>query len=241
MTGYVLEGGVSPGQVLASRLIGSTATTFTFTAPTGVFFIRVHALVGATKSAASNEIRIAVNVPDTSIRAGQPDGAGQRLVLEPDLAKHRGWRYANSDHLEVTGSISTSFTLGVTESFGFSGVPPGTYTFAVRASNAAGVSAASNPVTLTFGACAPPGVGMPTNFVASKSGNIVSVSWAPPATGPAPTGYVLLVTGSFVGNFPTTGLALSGPVPPGSYTLRVLATNGCGNSAATPEQVVTIP
>ena len=37
--------------------------TFTFTAPTGSFYVRVHALNGAVRSAASNEIRIHVNVP----------------------------------------------------------------------------------------------------------------------------------------------------------------------------------
>ena len=40
LTGYVLEGGVTPGSVLASLPTGSTAPTFTFDAPTGAFFVR---------------------------------------------------------------------------------------------------------------------------------------------------------------------------------------------------------
>jgi hypothetical protein len=243
-TEYVLEGGVSPGQVLASVLTGSAATTFTFTAPTGVFYIRIHALAGATTSAASNEIRIAVNVPTPPSPpinlAGQANGSSLSLTWQNTAAGGT----PTAIRLEVTGTISTSLTLPATESFAYAAVPNGTYTFTVRASNTSGVSAASNPVTLTFpglSACAPPGVGVPTNFVASKSGNIVSVSWAPPATGPLPTSYSLFVTGSFVGSFSTTALALSGPAPAGSYTLSVVARNDCGSSPATPAQTVTIP
>ena len=62
-TGYVLEGGAIPGQTLASLPTGSTATTFTFAATTGAFYIRVHSVAPGLKSVASNEIRIFVNVP----------------------------------------------------------------------------------------------------------------------------------------------------------------------------------
>ena len=46
-TGYVLEGGVVPHEVLASIPTGSASPTFTFTAPTGAFYVRIHALNGA--------------------------------------------------------------------------------------------------------------------------------------------------------------------------------------------------
>ncbi len=52
------------------------------------------------------------------------------------------------------------------------GVPPGTYTFALRAFNASGQQQSSNAVTLTFpGTCSPPAT--PTNFSASNSGNTI--------------------------------------------------------------------
>ena len=133
-----------------------------------------------------------------------------------------------------------SLPLALSETFLFSGVPAGTYTFAVRAQNAMGSSSASNPVTLTFPApCETPGV--PVNFNASKAGSTISLAWSPPASGPTPTGYTVNVTGSFVASIPTTTLSLSGMVGPGSYTLSVVANHPCGASAPTAPQTVTIP
>jgi hypothetical protein len=62
-TGFVLEGGTSEGSVQASIPTGSTSPAFSFSAPTGAFYIRLHAVAGTARSAASNEVRIAVNVP----------------------------------------------------------------------------------------------------------------------------------------------------------------------------------
>jgi hypothetical protein len=120
-------------------------------------------------------------------------------------------------------------------------VPPGTYTMAVRSLNASGPSAPSETVTLTFpGACsgAPQ---VPTSFLATKAGSTITVIWAPPAAGPAPTGYVLRVTGAFVGELPTTARRLSGAVGQGTYHLSVRATNPCGESVDTAVETVSIP
>ena len=62
-TGYVLEGGATPGQVLGSLPIDAAATRLTFQAPTGAFYVRMHTLAGGLRSAASNEVRLFVNVP----------------------------------------------------------------------------------------------------------------------------------------------------------------------------------
>lgn len=143
--------------------------------------------------------------------------------------------------LDVTGSAVTSIPLGMSETFGFTGVPPGTYTLSLRAANGAGVSSSSNAVTLTFpGACsgAPQ---PPTGVVATRSGNVITVLWDPPTTGAAATSYVLNVTGSFVGSFATTGRGLSGAVAAGSYNLSVAAVNSCGASASTTPVTVTVP
>jgi hypothetical protein len=53
-TGYVLEGGTSPGQTLASIPTASLAPSFTFAAPTGVFYVRMRSIVGGVRSAPSN-------------------------------------------------------------------------------------------------------------------------------------------------------------------------------------------
>jgi uncharacterized protein (DUF1800 family) len=145
--------------------------------------------------------------------------------------------------LDVTGPITLSVPIALGDSFSYSGVPNGTYTFAVRAVNAAGASAPSNSVTLTF-----PGTAtctsaplMPTSFFASRARNVVSVSWQPPAGGPAPTRYIVSVGGAAAAAFPTSGLSLSGAAPPGTYSLSVRAINACGEGPATPAQTITVP
>jgi Tol biopolymer transport system component len=66
-TGFVLEGGVHPGEVLASIPTGSASPTFTFTAPAGSFYARVVAMNGTTRSAASNEIRLHVSQRSSTV------------------------------------------------------------------------------------------------------------------------------------------------------------------------------
>ena len=73
LTGYVLEGGVTPGSVLATIPTGSTAPTFTFDAPTGAFFVRMRAVSGGQRSAPSNEIS------DPGQRAAAPLGTHESL------------------------------------------------------------------------------------------------------------------------------------------------------------------
>ncbi len=238
-SGYVLEGGVTPGSVLASLPIGSAATTFSFVAPTGVFYVRMRSVAGATKSAASNEIQILVNV---SAPPAAPSGL-LGLANGPSLTL--AWRTSMPGGaptgmiLSVTGAVATSMVLPVSDSFSFVGVPPGTYSFAIRAFNGTGRSGPSNTVTLTFpGTCATPYT--PANFTATKSGNRVSISWAPALSGPAPTGYLVIVRGSFVADIPTTFRTLAANAPAGSYLLSVVATNPCGTSSPTATQTITI-
>ncbi len=241
-SGYVLEGGVSPGQVLGSIPTGSGTTTFTFAAPTGSFYVRLHATGPGGRSAASNEILIHVNT------GAAPSAPADLLGLVDGSSLALAWRNTfdggapASLVLDVSGTTSLTLPLGLTDTFSFAGVPAGTYTFAVRAVNATGIAGPpSNAVTLTFpGGCsgAPE---TPTNLLAYRIGNTIYVVWDPPTTGPAPTGYLLHVTGAFVGTFPTAARSLSGAVGAGVYGLSVSATNGCGASAATPVQVVAVP
>jgi hypothetical protein len=239
-TGFVLEGGVSPGEVLASLPTGSTASTFTFSAPTGVFFIRMHALAGGARSAPSNEVRIAVNVPMApaapAALVGEAFGSYLRLAWRNRLNEGA----PTSIVLDVSGAATLSMALPVAESFLYSGVPAGTYTFRVRATNAIGASPASNPVTLTFPtACV--AAGTPADFAVTRAGNVISVSWRPAVSGPTPTGYVLRVTGALAATIPVAQTSVSGAVGPGTYTINVTATHPCGGSAPTSSQTVTIP
>ena len=148
--------------------------------------------------------------------------------------------------LDVTGSLQTTIPLGVTQGFQYAGVPQGTYTFTVRAVTPMGVSAPSNPVTLSFpgngaalAACAGP-PSPPANFSATRDGNTVIVTWRPPPSADAAS-YVLNVAGSYVGSFSTVAPGLSGSVAPGSYIVSVQSINACGASNATPAITVTVP
>ena len=143
--------------------------------------------------------------------------------------------------LDVTGAVSASVPLGPTDTFSFAGVPAGTYTFAVRAGNAAGTSAASNPVTLTFPSACSGAPQIVANFLAYNTGSTLFLNWDPPASGAAPTSYVLSVSGAFVGAIPMSQRGLSSPVPPGTYNFSVVAVNACGTGASTAVQTVTVP
>jgi hypothetical protein len=240
-TNFVLEGGVNPGEVLASIPTNSPFPIFTITAPTGAFYVRVHALAGAERSGPSNEIRIFVKTPTP------PSPPADLLGLVDGSSISLSWRNTflggspTAIVLNVTGSVTASLPLGLAESFTVSPVPGGTYTFSVSAQNTSGTSAASNAVTLTFpGACSGAPLA-PVNFLAHKAGGTIFVVWDPASSGPATTGYVLNVSGAFVESFPTTSRALSGTAEPGSYHLSVLAANACGSSPPTPVQTLSIP
>jgi hypothetical protein len=241
-TGYILEGGVNPGSVMASLPTGSTAPIYAIVTPTGSFYLRIYTQTAAGRSAApSNEILVHVNLPVA------PSAPTNLLGMVNGSALALAWRNTSPGSvptnvlLDVSGALSATLPLGAAESFQFPTVPNGTYTFSLRSQNAAGVSTSSNSVTLTFpGACsgAPE---IPTNFLATKSGSTIFVQWDLPASGAAPTTYVLDVTGAFVGSFPLGGRAISGAVGPGTYNLSVRAANACGSGPSTAVQTVSIP
>lgn len=240
-TGYVIEGGLTPGATVGQIPTGSTNTSFSFTSPSGVLYLRVKA-IGATGAmgAASNEVQVAVNVPMPPAAPTLLTGnaIGSRLQLAWTTPSTGGAPTALLLH--VTGALSLTIPLSPGLSFSYPAVPPGTYTFATSARNTAGDSAASNAVTLTFpGTCVPPAP--PSQFQATRVGNRVTVSWDSPASGGAPDTYTLQVTGAFTGSFGTTDRTLSGVVGPGSYTLAVASNNPCGTSAATAPQTVVVP
>lgn len=240
-TGFILEGGMAPGQVLASIPTGDTNIFFTFVAPTGAFYVRVRSRSGDQVTAPSNEIRLFVGVP-------VPPSAPRNLLgLVNGTSVGLAWRNtydlgpSQSTILEVSGSQSGSIRLPPTDMFAFAGVPGGTYTFAVRSANQAGTSGASNPVTLTFpGACsgAPDA---PSQAWAYNVGRMLFLVWTPAAIGPAPSGFVLNVTGGLAATLPLTRRSISGTVPPGTYTFTIVATNACGTSATRFVRTLTIP
>jgi Bacterial Ig domain len=239
-TALQLEGGLTPGSLLGQLPLGVTPSA-TLALPTGSFYLRLRSIAGGAVSDPSNEILAHINVPvPPSAPAGLlglVNGAALDLAWTPTF----GGGEPMAAILEVTGTVNASLALGATETFSFNGVPAGSYTFSVRQTNGGGASAPSAPVTLTFpGACsgAPQA---PADFVAFKSGGLLTMFWSPPAAGAAPTGYQLNVSGSFVGSLLVAGRSLVVAPPPGTYTLAVVATNPCGFGPATSPQTLSFP
>lgn len=240
-TGYVVEGGVSPGQVLGSIASDTSAPIVRFTAPVGSFYVRVHALNGTARSTASNEVLLRVG---GAAAPSAPDGLVAAVVGDTVAL---AWRTTASGGaptglvLDVAGSTAASLPLGIATSAQFPGVPAGTYDLSLRAENASGSSAASNAVRVVVPTACSGAPSTPVNFLAYRVGSTLSVTWDPAPTGVAPTSYVLTVTGAAALSIPTSARTLSGVVGAGSYTLSVSAVNACGTSPATATQTVVVP
>lgn len=240
VTALVLEGGLAPSTTLGTIPLG-VVPSVTLSLPTGAFYLRVRANTASGPSAASNEILVNVNVPRPpsapAFLLGAVDGAAVSLAWTPTFTGGA----PTSVVLDVTGTLSGSLPLGAVETFTYPTVPTGTYTFTVRQVNASGSSGPSAPVTLTFPAACSGVPHVPANFVAFVSGGQLTLQWDPPIDGPAPSTYVLQVSGSHTGALPMTTRSITVPAPSGTFTFGVVASNSCGSGVSTPTQTVTIP
>lgn len=240
-TGFILEGGVNPGEALASIPTGSTAPIFTIEAPDGAFYVRMRTVTAAGTSGPSNEIRVFVRAP------AAPSPPTNLLATVNGSSLALAWRNTNGGGapttmvLDVTGTFNGSLAIPLGDSGRFDGVPSGTYTLALRAANSAGSSTASNSVTIEVpGACT--GAPLPpANFAVVRTGNHLQLFWDPADTGPAPTDFVLTVTGAIDAAVPLSVRTIAATVPPGTYNLSLQARNACGSSAATAVQTVVVP
>lgn len=238
---YDLEGGVLPGQTLAVLSTFSAATSLTAIAPSGVYYLRLRTFCFGLRSAPSNELRVAVDVAEA------PSAPAHLLGLVDGATLSLSWTATFEGGvpaalwIQVSGDVTGAAPIPVGETFSMTGVPPGTYTLQLVAVNAAGASAPSNAVTLTFpGACSGPPA-TPAGLWATASGPTVTAMWQPPTQGAALTHYVLAATGSYAGAVATPLRQVSGNLPPGTYTFTVAAANACGTSPATAGQTVVVP
>jgi hypothetical protein len=127
-------------------------------------------------------------------------------------------------------------------------VPNGVYYVHVRAVNLDGTSGPSNEVVVPVpsgpGGCTTP-PNTPTNLAATVDGNLVTLSWAAPIGGCAPTAYAIQA-GSAPGLSDLAVLnvgaatTLSVAAPFGTYYVRVVAMNAFGGSVGSVEIVVTV-
>jgi len=89
--------------------------------------------------------------------------------------------------------------------------------------------------------------GAPTGLTTTAAALKVTMSWEPPTTGGKPTGY-LIESGSATGlsdiekGIPTTTPSFSAEkVGPGTYYVRVRATNAAGSGPPSNESVLVVP
>lgn len=86
--------------------------------------------------------------------------------------------------------------------------------------------------------------GAPSDFSAAVAGNTVSMSWAAPVSGAAPTGYTLIARsgGTVVATVPL-GLvtSFSASAPNGTYGLSMRATNAAGSGPESALVTVSLP
>ena len=251
---YRIEGGVLPGQTLAA--IDTTGATPILRVPLvpGVYYVRVRALILQAVSGPSDEVRIVVG-------GAEPPSAPRHLLgLVNDSTVALSWTPTfdggTPDRLSllVEGPVSGVLPLGLVETFRYDAVPPGTYTFRVVAANAAGASAPSLPLTLTFpAACSGPPLA-PTRVRVTAVGTTITVRWSAPETGPAVTSYGLIVgtpgdtsggrhaaPPAYLLTVPVAGRQITGAVRPDFYTFFVYAVNDCGVGAAAGPLTIDVP
>lgn len=239
---YELTAGATPGQVLARLPLPPNPPVFEVDAPPGVFFVRLTTQSAAGPSGPSNDARLSVGVTDPPSPPVSLTGLANGDILTLHWKDTFAGGAPTGAVLDVSGAFTGSLPIAGGGGFTFPGVPAGTYTFALRAANGAGVSAPSNPVTLTFpDACSGPPAA-PTRLLAYARGAGVGVLWDPPPAGPAPERYDLHVSGSFTGTLPM-GLTrtLNAPAPSGVYAFTITASNACGTSAPTATATVAVP
>lgn len=246
-TGYLLEGGSRPGQVLATIPISGAVDRFTFQAPAGAYYVRLRTQAGGTMSRPSGEIRMFVGdySGPTAPRSLTAYGRGQSVVLNWQNTFGGGEPTGITVDVTQNGARVASIPIGMTSTWTYNQVPNGTFGFTVRATNSTGTSGSSNNVTLTFplSGCSVPR--SPGSFSVAANGRVVSAYWLAPTSGTNPTRYVVEARQRApvqreLGVFPVSGTTISSPIAPGRYELRVRSENLCGQSSYTSRHSVTV-
>ncbi len=241
---YTLFAGTAPGTTnLGSALFRGT-TSFTTTAPNGIYYLTVVARNGDGASAPSSEVPLQVGC----VTAPPTPGPLKFTTAASSVSLTWGAAATASGYLLEAGQSPGASNLG---SFALANTttlvaspPRGVYYVRLRAVNACGTSPASNEVAITLdGTVAVPSP--PTGLAAVVAGNLVSLAWTPPTSGGTPSGY-RLEGGTAPGGVDTIvntaapSLVVPG-VPRGTYYVRVRSFNAAGIGSATADVTVTVP
>ena len=248
---HIVDAGTVSGAANVGSILLPTATPgATFNGvPPGTYFVRVRAQNAAGTSGPSPEAQVTVGACTAPGVPGTPTAAASDTTVNlawsaPAAGVTQGYRLIVGSAPGLANVLVQDYPTTVT-ALTASGVPYGTYYVRIAATNACGVSPASNEVTVVVQPCAAapqPATGL--NF--SRTGSFVALAWTPPASGPAPSSYTLVVGSQSGGSnvlVLSTGTATSigAAAPPGTYFARILAQNACGVSGPSNEIVVVVP
>ena len=243
-TSYTLSAGSAPGATDLGSLLMRGTTSFSTTAPTGLYYLTVVARNGDGVSAASNEVALQVGC------VAAPLAPGPLTFTTAGATATLAWRAAAtaSGYLLEAGRSPGARDLGTFQlpnSTTAAGSPPlGVYYLRLRAANACGVSPVSNEVAVTLDGTVPLPA-PPTGVVTAVTGNVVSVAWTPPTSGGTPAGYQVeggTMPGGViaVATTPVPVLVVPG-APSGTYYIRVRSFNAAGVGSATADVTVVVP
>jgi len=243
-TSYTLFAGSAPGLANLAAIPVRGATTFTASAPSGLYYLTVVARNGDGTSAPSNEVPVQLGC----VAPPPAPGTLSFLTAGSTVSLRWGSALAASSYAIEAGQAPGSANLGAipvgnTTTF-TTAAPLGTYYVRVRAVNRCGVSLPSNEIAIVLdGATSLPAT--PTGFAGNVNGRTVTFQWSPATTGGLPAGFELaagVTPGGVIGVFPTTATQLVVPnAPSGTFYVRVRAVNAAGASAPTADIVVTVP
>jgi hypothetical protein len=241
VTSYVLEAGSTFGASnVATRDLGSTATSLTTTVPAGTYFLRVRARSGTTMGRPSNEVIVTVPSGACTMAPDAPTSLRATLVGNEVTLNWSPVREATSYVVVVTWPANLySFDTGSTATSYTARAPNGTYVIHLRARNACGTSGTSEQIRVDVGCTVPPA---PVLFDPQVNGSSVTLAWQ---AVPGVTTYKIEAGSasalSNIANFPVYATtSFTGSPPNGTYYVRVLAENACGVGPPSNEKVAIV-
>lgn len=244
-TGYIVEASLTAsGPVIASLPLAVTTLTVP-NVPVGIYFVRVRAVNGDGAGPPSNQVIVNVG----NVCNQPPNAPGTLVTTPPGPSVTLNWSppvggCAPTGFVVRAGAVPGQPTIAIpvgTNTTLSGTAPPGTYFVSVVAVNAFGQSAPSNEVAVVI-VCAAPGA--PVGLGSTVNGNNVALTWGPPATGGAATGYVLeagLSSGTTIVSLPLPTNAFAIAAPNGTFFVRVKATNACGVGPPSNEHTLVVP
>ncbi len=253
-TNYQLVARTTTGAPIVTQNVWPTPA-FTAAVPNGVYVLTVRAsnAVGTGPETSSRTVTVPAGPPSGPGSPGAPSNlqatvSGNTLSVSWGPPSSGG---APSNYTLIArtqaGAVLATQNVWPTPAF-TAAVPNGVYILTVVASNASGPGTETSPVTVSVPSPPPPGPGAPgppTNFQATVSGNTLSLSWGPPASGVAATSYNVIgrtTLGAVIAS-QNVGDTRSfvGAVPNGTYVLSVQAVNASGAGLETAPRTVAVP